>query len=43
MKFGKNKKFQHLEIFLSIENFDFLLTFPNPLIFYDHDGSFEVF
>ena len=29
--------------FLSVENFDFLLTFPNVLIFYDHDGSFEVF
>ena len=32
-----------LEIFLSVEKFDFLLTFPNFLIFYDHDGSFEVF
>ena len=29
--------------FLSIETFDFLLTFSNSLIFYDHDGSFEVF
>ena len=43
LKFEKNKKFQHLENFLSMKFFDFLLTFFKFLIFYDHDGSFEVF
>ena len=43
MKFGKNKKFQHLENFLSMKTFDFLLTFSNSWFVYDQDGSFEVF
>ena len=43
MKYEKNKKFQHLENFLSMKIFDFLLTFSNSWFFYDHDGSFEVF